>query len=134
MRTLVLLGGAVVGVVIALYHVVKQHQSYAHEGRNSGPVDEDGDGDFVFIPRAQRRRPVKPKPGDLCPICQELLINSDGPVKYGIIALPCGHWFDRDCAVRLLEYSAATCPICRSPFHADQFRSCLSIYRDSGDF
>ena len=128
MRTWILLGGLLAGLVIAIHEMLRERQQ-AHSYDESG----DPENDYVWVPRSQKRKPVPPKRGDLCSICQDPLITYDTErTKYGIVALPCAHWYHLDCATRLIEYSQPQCPVCRSPFDVTELISCPEP-PDSGD-
>lgn len=129
MRGILILGGFVLGGLYYLYKTIKEREEEQRQqqyGHGSDMVD-----DFVFVPRVLRRRCKKPKPDDICSICQDRLLQIEGRRKYGLVSLPCAHWYHLDCAMRLVEYSDPHCPICRSPFDVSELRQ--TQFLEAGD-
>lgn len=69
--------------------------------------------------------------GNMCPICQSLLISEDGTQRKQRLTqqqskdprrLPCGHIFHLSCLVRWITHNQGrdvVCPMCRAPLHSD---------------
>lgn len=119
MNNYILLGTAVAGVLIFIWHKLKDGNMYSQSyGWSEYPYDET----YEYEPKVSKNHPKPPSGGDKCVICLEnLVVNTDQ--KYGIVALPCSHWFHLDCIHRVPEYLGPKCPVCKRPFDPKALRS-----------
>lgn len=127
MRTLLMVGSIVAGVVFFLYEYYKErpdlqnpHQRSRDEPRSGGDAPHSED-EFIEINSTSLNVPTPGKKDD-CPICLDPLYSATQVGKVCIVALPgCGHWFHRKCAYRLLDYHPM-CPVCRIRIDPDLLR------------
>lgn len=120
MKTWVYLGAMAAGLIMIIYEMYQRaNEQYEHShGPSSGEDDE-----FEFVPRTGDNHPKAPSRDDTCTVCLEYLISRlNTTEKYGIVSLPCAHWFHAKCILQLPRYQDPYCPVCRSPFDP----SCVS--------